>query len=644
MSRHNGRGGWSTRRGPEAIFWCDNCSVPLLDTSCGSCGGCGREVQLSPPGDVRPALKEGAALVRRVIKRDHDVNFPESKGIILFNKIAGLDRTDQLIIDGHIFGTLAFDPVGREFFFSLTAAGASMLLDAGAPHAEFARGQGGRHIKGKCLPLAEFRFPTELAEKSDIIIALGTTVAVGKRQNDGIRIRDIGRTDVRFSTKASTLEAAVKANTRALAALEQRAAQDIIRVANDIRKPLTVSFSGGKDSLAALEVAKRAASKLGSPLTLLFSNTGLEYPETEDFVRQVARTHKLRLLEGSAGNSFWENLPSFGPPAKDFRWCCKVCKLAPMTALITRNFQGGCLTVEGRRRRESFARQNIKLVEESPFVALQTNVEPIRDWTALEVWLYILWKKQPYNPLYDEDLERIGCWLCPATLESEFETLKRIHPELHDRWMGHIVEDGKKRGMDEKALRLGSWRWRDPPPKLIELAREKGIRLQAAKEQGPELGAITGLSPCITGGHSLEATLRFTGTLPLARVANLLWTLGYVRYSEHLGVAVVRKGELSGKIFESGQMVVTGPRPAAVRSFLRDIIGVALRVRQCSRCRNCERACPSGAIKVTDSPVVDEAKCVRCLKCCDGCVLLHYADKLVKGIRELERDGKAKPL
>ncbi len=62
---------------------------------------------------------------------------------------------------------------------------------------------------------------------------------------------------------------------------------------------------------------------------LLFVNTGLEFPETVSYVHGFARKHGLKLLEADAGESFWEQVDTFGPPAKDFRWCCKVCKLAP---------------------------------------------------------------------------------------------------------------------------------------------------------------------------------------------------------------------------------------------------------------------------------------------------------------------------
>ena len=83
---------------------------------------------------------------------------------------------------------------------------------------------------------------------------------------------------------------------------------------------------------------------------------------------------------------------NFGPPAKDFRWCCKVYKLGPLTEMIERNFPGGTITIEGNRALESFARADIGFVESNPFVPNQTILNPIRGWRAIEVWGYVWWK------------------------------------------------------------------------------------------------------------------------------------------------------------------------------------------------------------------------------------------------------------
>jgi len=95
-----------------------------------------------------------------------------------------------------------------------------------------------------------------------------------------------------------------------------------------------------------------------------------------------------------------------------------------MTSFLKQHYPKGCVTIEGRRIYESFNRSTIRAVERNPYVPNQTTLSPIRNWRALEVMLYIYWNSLEPNPLYDQDFERIGCWLCPASLQSEFSHLK----------------------------------------------------------------------------------------------------------------------------------------------------------------------------------------------------------------------------
>jgi phosphoadenosine phosphosulfate reductase len=575
-------------------------------------------------------MRQGRTLLRTVMARDFGLpsSSPMLSGIVQFNRISGPDRVDQVFIDGQNIGTLSFDPVSRGYSFAPDAAGASMLLAAGARRLELAQELGRGHIKGKSLPLSAFRLAGDApATGKDVLMAGPGIAAAGRMQDGSIRIRDIGPADISFSGLKATLDDAVDANGEYLGRLEERALSEIGSVIfGRPGLPLTVSFSGGKDSLVAYELARRVRS---CP-DILFSNTGLEYPETVQHIRSVAKERGSRLLEKAAGEAFWENLPRFGLPAKDFRWCCKVCKLAPMTELLKENYPKGVLTVEGRRRRESFSRQNIRLVEESPFVPGQVNIEPIREWTALEVWLYIRWRRLRYNPLYDEDLERIGCWLCPATLESELEGLARTHPGLHHKWMQTLREEGHKQGLEDRAICVGAWRWKVLPPKMKELMAATAIPLPVRLPHAQaSLNVAKGISPCETGGYTLDALLRLPASISLSRAANMMHMLGDARFSEDMGVAIVRKGGMSAKLFESGQMVITGPRPKDVSAFLRDIVGLVMRASMCTKCGICARTCPKNALMVEEGPVVDPSRCSRCMKCGKACVLVHYADKMV---------------
>lgn len=123
-------------------------------------------------------------------------------------------------------------------------------------------------------------------------------------------------------------------------------------------------------------------------------------------------------------------------------------------------------------------RSKIPTMDTNPNVEGQLNIFPIRDWRAIEVWLYIRWRQLPYNPLYDNGLERIGCWMCPAAFQAEYERMKEIHPELADRWETYLAGWSKKAGVSDEYVKHGMWRWEQLPPKMIKLAEELDIGIE----------------------------------------------------------------------------------------------------------------------------------------------------------------------
>ena len=159
-----------------------------------------------------------------------------------------------------------------------------------------------------------------------------------------------------------------------------------------------------------------------------------------------------------------------------------------MTTFLREHYPKGCVTIEGRRIYESFNRSTIKAVERNPYVPGQTTLSPIRNWRALEVMLYIRWNRLQPNPLYEEDFERIGCWLCPASLQSEFAHLKESHPQLYDQWTACLQQWAKENNLDKRYIDWGFWRWKRHPPKMLEMAREHNMDLfMRAEEKGESI-------------------------------------------------------------------------------------------------------------------------------------------------------------
>ena len=418
---------------------------------------------------------------------------------MFLNKVSGEDRTDEIVFQGMVIGVLRYDLRSCGFQLDLRLDGA-LVLHPLAKKGVVITGHDTGHLKGKTLSGRAIKeIKGEFEAGDPLIVIAGNLVCsavakVSSREaltaDKAVGVRDVGKGAVEVSKRRSSWTGFVNVNEKYFRALEARAVSDIRSYAGNNQLPVTLSFSGGKDSLACYGLASRAVDRF----TMIFVNTGLEFPETVKYVQEFARKNRERLLLAEAGNAFWEQVVSFGPPAKDFRWCCKVCKLAPLTELIDRNFPQGTLTIEGNRAYESFARSNISFVEKNPFVPNQVILNPIREWRAVDVWGYIWWRNLDYNPLYERDYERIGCYLCPSCLESEWRNTSRIHPDLHRSWDEHLRTWSRKNGSGDEYVKYGFWRWKVYPRKMRQLAEEVDLKLPEVRSDRLELKWVKGVS------------------------------------------------------------------------------------------------------------------------------------------------------
>ncbi|NLT37344.1 MAG: phosphoadenosine phosphosulfate reductase family protein [Methanomassiliicoccus sp.] len=620
--------------GKVGFHWCDTCGTLILGAKCDVCSSPGRRFEVSKPGDLRPCMGKSLDVLISLFKKYFGhADFLRNRTVFL-NKVAGEDRTDEIVFQGLVIGVLRYDLKASDFRLDLRLEGA-LLLRSLATKGVVTVGHDTGHLKGKSLPgRAITGVQGDFQEGDPLIVVAGnlTCSAVAKVPSDRVReaekavgVRDVGKGTIEVAKKRSSWTGFVNANETYLRALESRGVSDIRSFIGNNKLPVTLSFSGGKDSLACYGLAVKAAPEA----TLIFVNTGLEFPETVRFVEDFARKNRKRLLVADAGNAFWEQVGSFGPPAKDFRWCCKVCKLAPLTDLIEKNFPRGTVTIEGNRAFESFARSTISFVERNPFVPNQVILNPIRDWRAVDVWGYIWWRNLDYNPLYERDFERIGCYLCPSCLESEWRSTAEIHPDLHARWDSHLKAWSRKNGSGDEYVKLGFWRWKVYPRKMRQLAEEVDLRLPEVRSDRLELKWVKGVSPCLTGGYSAEGVLSLPRKRDFSRVVEALKTVGQVKYSKEFEIALVKTKDSTLKVFGGGQMVATGPTPEKAHAIFEAGAKALLRAQLCTECGICLRNCRTKAIRLDDGIVIDEERCTRCGKCTEACVVAHYYDKLV---------------
>jgi cysteine desulfurase/selenocysteine lyase len=457
----------------KVLYWCDRCNVPLIGRTCG-CRANSREIALLPPHDVRPALAGDIALIKRLLAdRFGDIPLPH---VVLLNKTGGIDRADLVIVNGERFGWLTFDPIARQYSLDITPEAISWIL----PHATSGvvdletepavRAHRGR-IGGKRFPLS-----TPVTDGT-VIITYKNRFGTGVVRDGQVRVKELLPVEPSIQPDPGW-ETVIERNRYHLKNLERNAVRTIKKHMND-RPCVNVSFSGGKDSTAVLHLARKAGVEKA-----FFIDTGLELPETVEF----AESQGIEIIR--KGGDFFEAVKKAGPPAKDRRWCCKLLKLRPLKIYLAGT--GPCVTIQGNRWYESWNRADLDETSQNPANPLQVNVSPIRNWRALEVFLYLWWQGIPINPLYEKGLERIGCYLCPAVLESEYEMLRGLHPELTGPWDEFLARWAEKNGFPEAYCRWGLWRWRALPPKMREVCRDHGIPLNddfTLKAAAPEDGA-----------------------------------------------------------------------------------------------------------------------------------------------------------
>lgn len=232
----------------------------------------------------------------------------------------------------------------------------------------------------------------------------------------------------------------------------------IYQTIQDIRAQLRpiniVSFSGGKDSSATLQLVFNALQGTDKSLVIVTSDTMMEIPfyqEYVDGVRERIRGYiereginaSLATVRPPAASSFWVSVLGKGYPAAHmgFRWCTGVLKIDPITKFTQKLTAGSDYMVfVGVRRAESELRARIYQKKDYK----PNHFAPILDWSTEDVWTYLLTEPCPWGNheelvkvyryssdecVYGEKQAvcignaRYGCWACPLQKSTQLEMI-----------------------------------------------------------------------------------------------------------------------------------------------------------------------------------------------------------------------------
>jgi len=201
--------------------------------------------------------------------------------------------------------------------------------------------------------------------------------------------------------------------------LEQLESESIFvfrEVAEQFEKP-AILFSGGKDSIVLVHLARRAFWPGKIPFPIVHINTGHNFPETIRFRDELAKKYNLDLVVGSVEDSIERGT------AKDETGAYKSRNsLQSVTLLETIDkhqydalFGGARRDEEKARAKERFFSHRNEFGEwdpknQRPEIATLFNgkknpgehfrVFPLSNWTELDVWEYIRFRKIELPSLY----------------------------------------------------------------------------------------------------------------------------------------------------------------------------------------------------------------------------------------------------
>lgn len=176
---------------------------------------------------------------------------------------------------------------------------------------------------------------------------------------------------------------------------EQEPAGAIIRWAVDSFHP-HLCLSASMTDAVLIDLAVR----LEPSIEVVFIDTGYHFPETLETVEVVRRRYGLNLKVMTAlpqEEELWKVDPEN---------CCSAIK----TGQLDRALTGKQAWMSGLRRVEAPTRSAAPVVHRDIRGLIKVN--PIANWSDLDVANYIKDQDVPVNPLVEQGYLSIGCWPC----------------------------------------------------------------------------------------------------------------------------------------------------------------------------------------------------------------------------------------
>lgn len=410
-------------------------------------------------------------------------------------------------------------------------------------------------------------------------------------------------TDERLVLTPINTDRLYEINRPLMMSLEQKAIEFIQEQFNKYHRQgfsFICAFSGGKDSLALLDLVSKALAP--SDFYVVFSNTGMELSDTLAAV-ETAKKHwpALRFEEAKCHMDPTESWDEFGPPGRRMRWCCVVHKSAPTILKLREiigNYNAKAVVYDGVRAEESARRAKYDDVSIGAKNISQINVSPLHKWNTAELYCYLLRNQILFNNAYRLGLFRVGCMVCPLSSEW-WDGIANAY--YHDEMQPLLrrVENYAKQNKPEREIRKyiedGGWKARMGGRGLPNGGNRVSEQIQ---------------------NNTITFTINNASQRWLA-VAPILGTI--TEQNELTGVQKIDGNNYEYRIVEREGILQVSYKPFSKmdRFVISHLRGIANKVAYCKGCRACVVQCPTGAytIQSDGTILIRQSLCCHCSNC-----------------------------
>lgn len=379
-----------------------------------------------------------------------------------------------------------------------------------------------------------------------------------------------------------------------------------------------VAFSGGKDSVATLDLVQRALPH--NEFKVLFGDTGMEFPDTYETVNVIhdfCSDNKIEFIVSKSDYSPDYTWSKFGPPATVNRWCCSVHKTSPQITILREilgkpDFTG--MAFIGVRGSESLSRNEYDFISLGEKHKGQYSCNPILEWNSAELYMYIYMQNLYLNEAYKKGNRRAGCLVCPRAAERNEYMARVCYPDEFDHLMNTIYDAYKEKFPEKKLnefMANGGWKAR-------KNGRDISIHLNYKEESEKGFGLISVSNPKTDWKEWIK-------TIGVLQTENSPYA---VRFKNQEYVFEVTETEEQIEVKYSLELTKRAPL------FIKLLKNVFRKTACCIGCRECEADCPHGMLSIKNGSVKIAEGCRHCSQC-------HKADKgcLVYKSLEMPKGG-----